>query len=210
MSDAVLALFGSFSPPTNGHLCALAVGANTLASRGIRVLKAVVVPAHVAYGKPGILPGELRLDMCRLMLSASPYVEVDDTELRKDSWTRTIDTLDAIQTANPGARVFLLCGIDVVESFETGWREPDIRRIVREFGIVVLSRKGAVISDIRQHCPWFAGESMDNVVVADANPLSEVSSTLVREVLAAGQEVSGLLDPNVEAYIREKGLYGSG
>jgi nicotinic acid mononucleotide adenylyltransferase len=50
---------------------------------------------------------------------------------------------------------------------------------------------------------------MDNVTVADANPLGEVSSTLVRELLAAEQEVSGLLDPNVEVYIREKGLSAS-
>jgi nicotinic acid mononucleotide adenylyltransferase len=54
---------------------------------------------------------------------------------------------------------------------------------------------------------WFAGESMENVIVADANPLGEVSSRLVRGLLTAGQEVSGLLDPIVESYIRENRLY---
>ena len=36
-----------------------------------------------------------------------------------------------------------------------------------------------------------------------------VSSTAVRRALAAAGDVSGLLDPRVEAYIREHGLYGS-
>jgi nicotinate-nucleotide adenylyltransferase len=37
----------------------------------------------------------------------------------------------------------------------------------------------------------------------------EASSSLARERLAAGQPVSDLLDPAVERYIREHGLYGA-
>jgi nicotinic acid mononucleotide adenylyltransferase len=37
----------------------------------------------------------------------------------------------------------------------------------------------------------------------------EVSSTRVRELLATGGDVSGMLMPETEWYIRERGLYGA-
>jgi nicotinamide mononucleotide adenylyltransferase len=202
----ILAFFGCFSPPTNGHLAACAVGADCIESHGYRVERVVMVPASSHYGKEGLLPGEVRLDLCRLLAAAAPYVEVDGVELLKDAWSRTIDTLAYLQGRCPGRRILLLCGIDVVESFERGWRRADIDRILRDFGLVVLPRRGTPIGDIAGHSSWLDGQNLENVYCAESNPVEFVSSSLVREKLAAGKRVSGLLLPEVERYLTEKGL----
>jgi nicotinate (nicotinamide) nucleotide adenylyltransferase len=141
------------------------------------------------------------------MASGSGFVEISDVELSKDGWSRTIDTLEFLRGGNPGARVFLLCGIDVVESFEKHWRQPDIERILVEFGLVVLPRNDTVIKSIEDHSVWLVGKALDNIVICDSNPLALVSSSLVRKLLASKKHISGLVAPGVEEYIRTNGLF---
>jgi nicotinate (nicotinamide) nucleotide adenylyltransferase len=208
--DAVLAFCGSFSPPTNGHLHAAVAGINCLTASGYHVIRALIIPVHGSYGKPGMLPDNLRLDMCRLLAGANDLLEVDDVELRKNSWSPTVDTLGEVLARFPAARVFLLCAIDIIESFVKAWRRRDIERILTDFGIVVMPRGGTVITDLANHCPWFIGRSLENVVVVGENPMGGVSSTLVRARIRAGQDVAGLMPPAVEAYVRERGLFTGG
>jgi nicotinate (nicotinamide) nucleotide adenylyltransferase len=162
---------------------------------------------HGAYGKPGLLSNTVRYEMCSLMAASSPFIEVDDVEIKKDVWSPTVDTLAAIQGRYPAARVFLLCGIDVIETFDTKWEDHEIHTIVQKFGLVVLTREGDPITDIRSYSKWFVDQPMDYVIIGDSNPLSEVSSTLVRGLLFKGLQISGLVDPQVERYIREHGLF---
>lgn len=202
--DAVLAFFGCFSPPTNGHFCAIGMGCDYLTSLGYNVLKAVVVPAHGGYNKPGLFPGSARVAMCRLMAAQTGYIEVDSVEVDKSEWSHTIDTLQYLRAKYSGARIFMLCGIDTIECFQKKWRKPDVIRIIEEFGLVVLPRHGS-ITDIRTHCSLIAGREQ-HVHVIGFNPLHEVSSTLVRGLLAQGRHVTGLISPEVERYISENGL----
>jgi nicotinic acid mononucleotide adenylyltransferase len=53
-----------------------------------------------------------------------------------------------------------------------------------------------------------APHAQPEVVFLSMAPI-EASSSLARERLAAGEPVSELLDPAVERYIREHGLYGA-
>jgi nicotinate (nicotinamide) nucleotide adenylyltransferase len=205
--EAILAFFGCFSPPTNGHLGACAVGTDCLEFHGYHVEKVLIIPAHSNYDKPGVLPPNLRLDLCNLMAAAADYVEVDDVELKKDKWSRTIDTLDDIQARYPNRRILLLCGIDIVDSWERSWRKPDIERILREFGLVVLPRLDVPIGNIEDHSAWFAGQSLENVYCAQSNPVTYLSSSLVREKLFTGKHISGLVLPEVERYMKEHKLF---
>jgi nicotinate (nicotinamide) nucleotide adenylyltransferase len=204
--NVILAFFGCFSPPTNGHLGACAVGADCIESHGYRVEKVVIVPASSHYRKPGLLPGAVRLALCRFLSAAAPYIEIEDSEVLKDSWSRTIDTLNHLQQRYPDRRILLLCGIDVVDSFERGWRRPDIEKILRDYGLVVLPRGGTSIGDIVTHSSWLEGQNLENLYCAESNPVEFVSSSLVREKLSTGKRVSGLLLPEVERYLHENGL----
>lgn len=206
--DCILTFFGCFSPPTNGHLAAITMAYDHLASLGYNMIKAIIVPAHGGYGKPGLIPADMRVDMCRLMAATTDFIEIDDSEAKKDTWSRTINTLEQIQSANPNAKIFMLFGSDVIKSFETGWRQPDVIRFCEEFGIVVLPRNNEDLTDITRLCSWLDGRTQ-NIIVMESNPMELISSTLVRKRLEAKKHVSGFLVPEVEKYIKEKKLYGT-
>ena len=203
--DAVLAFFGCFSPPTNGHFCAVGMGCDYLRSIGYNVKKAIIIPAHGSYNKPGLLPGDVRIELCRLMAAKTDYIEVDSVETDKKEWSRTIDTLQYLRDKYAGAHVFMLCGIDTVDCFGKKWRKPDVIRIIEEYGLVVLPRKEG-IGAIKTHCSCIEGREQ-NVHVIGFNPLNDVSSTLVRELIAQGKHTTGLISPEVENYIKVNNLF---
>jgi hypothetical protein len=112
--EAILAFLGCFNPPTVGHLGSCGIGYDCLRANGWNVRKVVLIPAHSGYGKPGITPGNVRLEMCKCSVGSTPYLEVDDFEVAKDDWTYTVVTLHHLQSQNPDARIFLLCRVDLV------------------------------------------------------------------------------------------------
>ena len=202
----VLVFVGCFNPPTNGHISACCLACDCLRDAGRTVRCAVMVPAHGEYGKPGLASNEDRLEMCRRAAALADFIEVDDFEVTKDHWSRTIDTIEHVQARFPDCQVFLTVGIDIVRSFETHWRKPDVLRFLDEFGLVVISRNGMDVSDMTAHCSWFEGR-LQNVFVGPENPLESVSSTVVREALAKGHHICAFIAPDVARYIKEHNLY---
>lgn len=68
--------------------------------------------------------------------------------------------------------------------------------------LLVISRKGTDLSSIDLHA-FRAG-----VQLAQIDKLTNVSSTEVRNKLSQGEDVSTLIDPYVEEFIRQNALYG--
>ena len=84
--------------------------------------------------------------------------KVSDWEVRQEGWTRTRAVLDSytkiantesadwlppLGSESQGPISFkLLCGADLLESFAVPnlWDEEDLTTIVRDYGIVVISR----------------------------------------------------------------------
>ncbi|KAH0788435.1 nicotinamide/nicotinic acid mononucleotide adenylyltransferase isoform X1 [Histomonas meleagridis] len=205
--DAIITFVGCFNPPTNGHLHAIAAGYDYLKSIGYNMKKAIIVPAHGGYSKSSLKTTEdrQRLEMCRLMAEKTDFIEVDSVEIDKDHWSRTIDTLEYLKAKYPNTRIFLLCGIDTVEAFPKTWRKPDVIRIIEEFGVVVLPRKEK-IENIEDHCDYFKGR-MKYVHVIENNPMDQVSSTIVRNLISQGKHATGLISPEVEEYILKNNLF---
>lgn len=203
--DCIVTLFGCFSPPTNGHICMLGMAADHLTNSGYHVVKAIMIPAHGGYSKPGLIPVNYRVEMCRLATEHSGFIEVETFEAEKNSWTRTIDTLTYLREKYPGIRIFFACGVDTVEQFETKWREPDVIRIIEEFGLIVFPRTGFG-EDIENKSKFLSGR-MEHVHLAGENPMAEVSSSLVRDAIVQGRHTTGLIPHEVNDYINLHRLY---
>ncbi|XP_022172531.1 nicotinamide/nicotinic acid mononucleotide adenylyltransferase 1 isoform X1 [Myzus persicae] len=109
---------------------------------------------------------------------------------------------------NRAVNVRLLCGADLLESFAVPglWNDDDIEAIVRDYGLVVVSRSGS-----NPH--KFIYESnvltkyMANIIVVTEWITNEVSSTKVRRALSRNESVKFLISELVESYIKEHGLY---
>ncbi|OHT06082.1 Cytidylyltransferase family protein [Tritrichomonas foetus] len=208
--DCILTFFGCFSPPTNGHLAALAAAYDHMKYLGYNVLKCIIIPAHGGYStlKPGLMDAPHRVEMCRIITKDSDFIEVDSVEADKDHWSRTIDTLGYFRGKYPGVKILLICGIDTIDVFETKWREPDVIRILEEFGLVVLPRDNDTLDNLESHCKYLPGR-MQNIYKINKNPMNEVSSTLVREKLEKKERVDGLVSHDVIKYIYDNHLYNT-
>jgi len=183
-------LGGSFDPIHLGHL-ALAEAARDR----FRLDRLLLVVAAAQPLKPDgpAAPAEDRYAMVRLAARGRPRLQASDLEIRRPPPSYTVETLREVRLRFSGAtEVFLLLGADAMEEFPR-WRESEaVRALAR---VVACPRPGA---------PPPAGA--DEVLEAET---PAISSTEVRRRAAAGEPFGHLVPGDVEAYVRERGLYGA-
>jgi len=138
------------------------------------------------YRRPAVASGEHRVAMLRLALD-DPRCAIDARELDPGFSGYTVDTLHALKTENPDAKLVLLMGADQFARLDT-WHEPQKVRALAE--IAVFARPG---SKAPPRAVPFAE--------------SEVSSSDIRQRLAAGEPIDGLVPAPVANYIARHGLY---
>ena len=173
---------GSFDPPHIGHHLAMTAVLSLGRADDILMIPCAVHP----FGKAGA-PFEHRLAMCRLLAAgfAAGRVSVSDIEKRRALSGRTLDTLLAVRQELPDRELRFLVGADILDEKDRWYRFDEIERLAP---LIVVGRgKGAARGDIL--------------------PVADVSSTEVRRMIAAGEDCSGLVTPDVRAYIEEKGWY---
>lgn len=180
--ESVAVYAGSFNPLHKGHLTIL----RRLAVRYDRVLL-VVSPQNPFKDAAQAASGASRLEAARRAVARYPElgnVRVDDIELGMDPPHYTIRTLDALAEREKGARLTLVVGADNLGSFPR-WR--DYARILTEYGIAVFPRKGWHRGRLRARLlrenPAYRIELLDM-------PRKDISSSRIREGLAAGEDMS--------------------
>lgn len=177
---------GSFNPLHIGHLAIL----RRLVARFDGVYL-VVSPQNPFKDASGNATASGRLQAAREAVARHPElggkVRVDDIELGMEPPHYTVRTLRALRTREPSNDFTLIIGADNLESFPH-WREHDA--ILREFGIAVFPRKGYHRGHLKARL--MREDPSYRIELIDA-PLVTVSSTEIREALAAGRDASGLL-----------------
>jgi nicotinate-nucleotide adenylyltransferase len=181
----VIGLFGgAFNPPHNGHVALADAAVARFGLEGLVVLVALR-PGHKLVD----LDAETRL---RLARAAFP-----DRDVRLDKHERTIDTLRDGPWHDP---VFLI-GADEFCNFLT-WKDPD--------GVLELARLGVAAR------PGYARARLesvleqlarpDRVLFFEIEPLP-ISSRDLRERVARGEPIDGLVPAAVADLIVSRGLY---
>ena len=184
---------GTFDPPHLGHLVAgeLAVEAFTLS-------KMLYVPAGEPQLKQAVVtttPRD-RLAMTQLAAEGNPRLRVSNVEISRKGPSYTIDTLVALRPLYPAAEFFLFVGMDNLLKFSQ-WREP--QRILESATVVAMLRPTANVDSIP--------EELRKLVTILPIPLIDISSTMIRERMAARKTVRYLIPEKVEEYIRMHKLY---
>lgn len=144
-----------------------------------------------------------RLEMCRLAFEGIEGVIVSDMEIRRQGKSYTVDTLREL-TADD-RRLFLLCGTDMILTLDR-WKDPD--EIFKLSYPVYIRRESDESLDEKliEKVTEYRNKYGKNVVRIKA-PAIEVSSSLVREKIARGEDIDALVPTAVAKYIKEKGLY---
>uniref|UniRef100_A0A1A9X1T8 Nicotinamide-nucleotide adenylyltransferase n=1 Tax=Glossina brevipalpis TaxID=37001 RepID=A0A1A9X1T8_9MUSC len=102
----------------------------------------------------------------------------------------------------------LLCGADLLESFAVPglWSDADIEDIVAHHGLVVISRSGANPERFIFDSDILTTYQRNITLVINWVP-NDVSSTVIRKLLARGQSVKYLINDMVIEYITQNGLF---
>jgi nicotinate-nucleotide adenylyltransferase len=148
---------------------------------------------------PDIARAEHRLAMCRLAADQQPELfEVDDLELSRPGSSYTLDTARQLK-ARGWSDVNWLIGGDML-LYLPKWHEPE--KLLKEVNFIIMARPGWSIDWNELPAAYRALEQ--NLV---ATPPISLSSTEVRQRVAAGLSIEYLCPPAVVAYIHAKGLY---
>ena len=190
---------GSFDPPHLEHvrLAAAAVGS-------LNLDKLFVVPAHTPpHKKDKVLSSdENRLEMCRIAFNDCPRTEVSDCEIRQGGTSYTYLTCRRFRELYPAAKLFWLVGTDMLRDFPT-WRNPEEILSLASLAVCARAEKpGWTEKELKDFTARFQTDFA--IIRYDGK---DVSSTEVRVLAAAGEDVISLVGAKTAEYIRKNRLY---
>ena len=188
-------LGGTFSPPHNGHVAAARAFMEQMWLDYLYVLPS----KEDAQSR---IDGIHRLQMCRLAFAGLDGVCVSD--MRLSQTTDIADVARALQGED--RRLFLLCGTDELLGLDCRSDAEELFRLcyptyVRRESDPLLDQR--IVEKISQYREKY-GKVVRRIVT---DPL-QISSHAVRERIAAGKTVAGMIPASVEKYIADNHLYG--
>lgn len=204
MIRRTIALFGgSFDPIHLGHTSV----ARTAAQR-IQAERTVFIPAKCSPLKSfwPYASDEDRLRMVTLATMDDDSFAVSDCELRRVTPSFTLDTVRLFRREyGEDTTIHWLLGADSIKDL-VHWHR--IEELLDECNLTTMQRAGCAPPAFDHlESQWGAqrvAKLTQNVV---QTPLIDISSTEIRRRLAADEDVSEMLHPNVLVYIREHNLY---
>jgi nicotinate-nucleotide adenylyltransferase len=204
-------LGGTFDPVHNGHLDVAFAARQALALDEIWLMPCRV-PPHRSLPHASAAH---RFAMAALAASAFPHVLVSDLEMNGDAPAYTVDTLDRLAGRGTDMTgVFVIAGADAFAAIHT-WRA--FPALLDRCHFAVVSRPGQEAATLRQRLPNLASRmvtmpatrpAQPAILLIDA-PTAPVSSTDVRQRIAAGRDATDLVPALVGDYISKHRLYSA-
>jgi len=202
MTPAIGVFGGTFTPVHNGHL-RLAL---ELRER-LGLARVHMVPSARPPHRPAPeVSAQRRLEWVRLACAGEETLIADDRELRREGSSYTYDSLAELRSENSDAPLVLLLGDDAANSLHTWhrWRElfelAHLVFIERPYeppapaGELARFLRGRRALGVQEFATRSAG-----LWLAMSIPPLAISSTRIRQLLAAGRSIRGLVP---EAVIR--------
>lgn len=179
-TDLRMGIYGGAFDPP--HASHVMIAAYALSCMDLGHLLVVPCADH-PFGK-NLTSFVLRMEMARLAFGfLGKSVEVLDIEENRPGPSYTIDTVKAIKDAYPGAYFVLLVGSDNA-AMDRWHRVDELRQMI---DIRVMARGG------QGHVAF-----------------PPISSTMIRERVRQGLDITGLVPARVAAFIAKQGLYRGG
>ena len=193
-------LGGTFNPPHNGHINLAREWSRRLALDRF-LITPTGTPPHKA---PSEVPGEMRLEMCRIAADESGgLLEAYDYEVcRSGQKSYSVITLFALHEQYPDSEIFMVMGADMFVSLES-WYDFDRLKTLATF--CTMPRDGITPRQLEAHRAHLKERGCEGLV-ADV-PEMDISSSEVRRRVEEGLPISGMVPFGVEQYIYLHGLY---
>jgi len=203
------ALFGgSFNPIHIGHLRI----AEDIREH-FKLDKIIFIPAYQSplKSKYSVSP-EDRLTMIKLSIKYNPFFEVDDIEIKNPQVSYTIRTI-LYYKKKLGYNPVFIVGSDAFLKLHK-WKEP--KMLLENANFIVVGREDDSIEDIDSYLKsnFCKRLNLSNVIDPFGAEVYfykgrriDVSATEIRNRVKEGKSITYLVMPEVEEYIKKKGLY---
>jgi nicotinate-nucleotide adenylyltransferase len=193
-------LGGTFDPIHNGHL-AIAEEARSY----LNLNEVIFLPAGQPWMKSdrSISPARHRTAMIALALQARPYFKSSTIEIEHQGPSYSVNSIAELkaQAVEPTDWYFIL-GWDNLSKIPQ-WREP--AKLIEMCFLAAMPRPGYERPNMKKLEAALPGISK-KVILMD-KPRLEISATDIRNKVAQGIPIRGLVPEAVEKYIKENGLY---
>lgn len=177
---------GSFNPLHIGHL---AIMKHMVEEVGYDMVYLIVSPKNPLKDGISSASGHDRFEAAteavarHFVMSEEQKVKVDDIELTMPEPHYTIRTLDALKVREPDNEFTFIMGADNLADIRR-WR--DYGRILREYGVAVYPREGINLDEVKKSL--IEEDNSYRIQILDA-PMVDISSTDIREGMAAGKDM---------------------
>lgn len=185
---------GSFNPLHIGHL---AIIKHMIGEAGYDCVYLIVSPKNPLKEGISTASGQERYKAAAAAVNRHfpdtcsgqrpSQVKVDDIELTMPEPHYTIRTLDALRDRQSDDRFTLVIGADNLADIRR-WR--DYGRILKEYGVAVFPRTGFDLESIKTDLLTEDPSYKISLLKAE---MVDISSTIIREAIDKGQDVSGWL-----------------
>lgn len=193
---------GTFDPIHYGHLML-----GRQAFEEYHLDEVWYMPSRQPPHKKGraITSGRERAFMILLAIEEIPYFSLSEFELKRESGnTYTADTLSLLAELHSDTEFFFIVGADSVYEIES-WYRPDL--VMRQTTILAADRdyEDDRLS-LEKQIDYLQDKYHARIFKLHCREF-EAASAEIRERIASGKTVKGLLPPAVEQYIKSRGLY---
>jgi nicotinate-nucleotide adenylyltransferase len=184
---------GTFDPIHLGHLVA---GSEALDALELDLV--LFVPTGHPWQKRLYSDPEDRYLMAVMGAASNARFAVSRMEIDRRGPTYTADTMQELRDFyGPDFGLYFIVGGDAALKLGT-WKH--VERLDGVAEIVAVTRPGFALDALSRRAGWPALQVLEM-------PAIDISSTDIRARVAAGRPIDHLVPPEVERYIRDRGLY---
>ena len=189
--NTIICYFGTFNPVHVGHMI---IGQYMLENTSAKELWYIVSPQNPLKSKTNLLPDRQRLHMVNLAIYDPYNIKSSDIEFSLSKPSYTTSTLAHLKELYPEKNFAIIMGSDNLVNFH---RWKNYEAILDQHQILVYPRLGHNTNNYEDH---------PHVHKVDA-PFVDISSTIIRNAVRSGKNVSQMLPPKVWDYIESSNFY---
>lgn len=182
--------FGSFNPVHNGHLI---IANYVLQHSGLEQVWFVVSPQNPLKQRGNLLNEYHRLHLVKQAIDGEINLKASDIEFGLPRPSYTIDTLTYLEEKYPENNFFVIMGSDSLQNIGK-WKNGDV--LLKSYPILVFERPGFGLP-----------KDVENGITIMKAPMLDISSTMIRKMVAKGQSIRYLVPDNVNEEIHKSGYY---
>jgi nicotinate-nucleotide adenylyltransferase len=191
---------GTFDPIHNGHLY-IAYEAMYRLNLNKVIFMPSGNPPHKNEKK--ITDGCRRYDLVTKAIKNESSFEVSDFEIKKQSYSYTFETMEYFKYKEPDTEWYFITGADCLRDLHL-WKRVD--SILENCTLVVFNRPGQNEDLLLREKENFEAKYNKKIIFLDLLQI-DISSSIIREAVKAGKNVSYFLPEIVYNDILELGLY---